>query len=158
MAGTWKKIKRILLNGIRGRFLGAHNRQLGTRYREENAVKPGVVTRESGLQYEVLRPGEGPQPGSLNQVEVHYRGSLIDGTEFDSSYDRGEPMFLHLYEVIPGWSEGLRLMSVGSHFRLVVPPELAYGPTRAGLIIGPESTLVFEVELLAIHPRNFKTD
>ncbi|MEE4662096.1 MAG: FKBP-type peptidyl-prolyl cis-trans isomerase [Halieaceae bacterium] len=126
------------------------NASAGDAYREENASAEGVTTTESGLQYRVITAGDGPTPGPTDVVEVHYRGTLIDGTEFDSSYSRGEPINFGLDQVIPGWSEGLQLMPVGSTYELVIPPELAYGAGGAGPIIGPNATLVFEVELLDI--------
>jgi len=126
------------------------NASAGDTYRAENASAEGVKTTESGLQYRVITAGEGPKPGPTDVVEVHYRGTLIDGTEFDSSYSRGEPINFGLNQVIPGWSEGLQLMPVGSTYELVIPPELAYGAGGAGPIIGPNATLVFEVELLDI--------
>jgi FKBP-type peptidyl-prolyl cis-trans isomerase len=118
---------------------------------EENAQQEGVTTTESGLQYEVVEPGDGPTPGPQDRVRVHYRGTLIDGTEFDSSYERGEPAVFGLDGVIPGFSEGLQLMEVGSTYRFVIPGDLAYGPQGGGGgTIGPDETLVFEVELLGI--------
>ena len=108
------------------------------------------MTTESGLQYEVLSQGDGPMPGSEDQVQLHYRGTLIDGTEFDSSYERGEPAQFGVGGVIPGFSEALQLMSVGSHFRVVIPSEIGYGPQGTGGPIGPNATLIFEIELLEI--------
>ena len=116
----------------------------------ENRSKEGVMTTESGLQYEVLSQGDGPMPGSEDQVQLHYRGTLIDGTEFDSSYERGEPAQFGVGGVIPGFSEALQLMSVGSHFRVVIPSEIGYGPQGTGGPIGPNATLIFEIELLEI--------
>lgn len=115
-----------------------------------NASREGVMTTESGLQYEVLEAGDGPSPGADDQVQVHYRGTLIDGTEFDSSYSRGEPVTFGLGQVIPGWTEGLQLMNVGSKYKLYLPSELGYGSAGAGDTIGPNAALVFEVELLDI--------
>lgn len=126
------------------------NKEKGMAFMEQNKKKKGVVTTASGLQYEVLQAGDGPKPKATDRVKVHYRGTLIDGTEFDSSYKRGEPAAFPLNGVIAGWTEGLQLMSVGSKHRLFVPPDLAYGSRGAGKIIGPEATLIFEVELLAI--------
>jgi FKBP-type peptidyl-prolyl cis-trans isomerase FkpA/FKBP-type peptidyl-prolyl cis-trans isomerase FklB len=114
-----------------------------------NAEREGVQTTESGLQYEVLEPGDGPSPGPEDQVTVHYRGTLPDGTPFDSSYDRGEPATFAVRGVIPGFAEGLQLMSVGSKYRLYIPPELGYGPQGSGPI-PPNSALIFELELLEI--------
>lgn len=115
-----------------------------------NKAKEGVVTTESGLQYRVLEEGEGARPGPEDVVEVNYRGTLIDGTEFDSSYKRGESVTFPVAGVIPGWTEALQLMPVGSKYELVIPAELAYGPGGTGGVIGPNATLIFEVELLDI--------
>ena len=115
-----------------------------------NAEKEGVVVTESGLQYEVIEAGDGPIPGPDDTVEVHYRGTLADGTEFDSSYTRGETVTFGVGQVIPGWTEALQLMPVGSKYKLVIPPELGYGPGGAGQVIGPNAALVFDVELISI--------
>lgn len=115
-----------------------------------NKAKEGVVTTDSGLQYRVITEGKGAKPGADDTVEVNYRGTLIDGTEFDSSYKRGEPVTFPVAGVIPGWTEALQLMPVGSKYELVIPAELAYGPGGTGGVIGPNATLVFEVELLDI--------
>lgn len=123
------------------------NEQRGAEYRRENAEREGVTTTASGLQYEVLEAGSGPRPRADSRVRVHYRGTLIDGSEFDSSYG-GEPLTFQLDRVIPGWTEGVQLMNVGSKYRFVIPPELGYGD-RGGRI-PPNSTLIFEVELLEI--------
>jgi len=128
----------------------AENKQEQTKFLEENKKKPGVTTTESGLQYEVLTPGYGPQPTAEDVVRVHYKGSLINGTEFDSSYSRGEPIEFPLNGVIRGWTEGLQLMNTGSKYRLVIPSDLGYGPEGFGPQIPPDATLVFEVELLDI--------
>jgi len=128
----------------------AANKQAGIDFLEKNGKKPGVTTTESGLQYEVISPGYGPQPSVQDMVKVHYKGSLIDGTEFDSSYSRGEPIEFPLYGVIQGWTEGLQLMNTGSKFRLFIPSDLGYGPEGHGPQIPPNSTLIFEVELLDI--------
>lgn len=116
----------------------------------ENAQREGVVTRESGLQYEVITEGTGPSPTLEDRVTVHYRGTLVDGTPFDSSYDRGEPATFPVGGVIPGWQEALPLLSVGAKWKIFVPPALAYGEQGAGGLIGPNEALIFEVELLAI--------
>ena len=123
------------------------NSRIGAAYREENAKKAGVTTTASGLQYDVLTQGTGSKPSATSRVRVHYRGSLVDGSEFESSYS-GEPVVFALNEVIPGWTEALQLMPVGSKYRIVLPPELAYGD--GGGPGGPNSTLIFEVELLEI--------
>ncbi|PSL47685.1 FKBP-type peptidyl-prolyl cis-trans isomerase FklB [Chitinophaga niastensis] len=128
----------------------AKNREAGVKFLAENKVKPGVVTLPSGLQYEILKAGEGPKPTINDKVKTHYHGTLIDGTVFDSSVDRGEPISFPVSGVIKGWTEALQLMPVGSKWRLFVPSELAYGDRGAGPKIGPGSTLVFDVELLAI--------
>jgi len=117
---------------------------------EENQAKEGVETTESGLQYKVVEQGDGPMPGVNDEVTVHYRGTLIDGTQFDSSYDRGEPATFSVGAVIPGWTEALQLMPVGSKYELYIPPGLAYGERGAGGRIGPNEALIFEVELLEI--------
>lgn len=125
------------------------NRAAGEAYLAENAKKDGVETTDSGLQYEVLVQGSGPKPKSTDTVKVNYVGTKVDGTQFDSSYDRGEPATFPLNGVIKGWSEGLQLMPVGSKYRFVIPAALAYGE-NAPPSIGPNATLVFEVELLGI--------
>ncbi len=122
----------------------------GTRFLEENKKKEGVVTTESGLQYLVLKQGNGPKPSNTDRVKVHYKGTTIDGKEFDSSYKRGEPASFSITGVIKGWTEALFLMNVGSKYKLVIPPSLAYGEKGAGSSIGPNEVLVFEVELLEI--------
>ena len=127
-------------------------RAVGEAYLNSNAAREGVSVTESGLQYEVLVAAEGAKPVASDQVKVHYRGTLIDGTEFDSSYSRNSPATFGLSQVIPGWTEGLQLMSVGSKYRFVIPYQIAYGERGAGDRIGPYSTLVFEVELLEINP------
>ncbi|RLL55979.1 FKBP-type peptidyl-prolyl cis-trans isomerase [Mariprofundus sp. EBB-1] len=116
----------------------------------ENGKKAGVTTTASGLQYEVLTQGSGDKPVATDKVTVNYKGTLIDGTEFDSSYKRGQPASFPLNRVIAGWTEGVQLMSVGSKFKFVLPANLAYGEAGAGKKIGPNSVLVFEVELLSI--------
>ncbi len=126
------------------------NKKRGEDYLKANADKEGITTTESGLQYKVLTQGDGAKPAATDQVTVHYRGTLIDGTEFDSSYSRGEPTSFALNQVIPGWTEGVQLMSVGSKYQFFIPYELAYGERGAGGSIGPFETLIFEVELLEI--------
>ncbi len=115
----------------------------------ENGKKQGVVTTASGLQYEVLKAGTGPKPSATDVVTVHYTGSFINGDIFDSSIPRGEPTVLHLHAVIAGWTEGIQLMNVGSTYKLYIPSALAYGVEGAQGAIGPNETLIFEVELLA---------
>jgi FKBP-type peptidyl-prolyl cis-trans isomerase FklB len=119
-------------------------------YLEANAKKEGVVVTESGLQYKEVVSGEGEIPASDKTVVVHYKGTLIDGTVFDSSYDRGEPAEFPVTGVIPGWVEALQLMNVGDKFELTIPSDLAYGPRGSGQTIGPDATLLFDVELLEI--------
>lgn len=130
--------------------LAAANTAAGEAYLAENGAREGVITTESGLQYEVLREGSGAKPTADQQVRLHYRGTLTDGTVFDSSYDRGEPAVFPVGGLIAGFTEALQLMSVGSHFRVVIPGELGYGGNGAGEDIGPNATLVFEIELLEI--------
>ena len=130
--------------------LAAENLQEGEAYLEENGAREGVITTESGLQYEVLREGEGPTPTAEQRARLHYRGTLIDGTEFDSSYGRGEPAEFAVGGLISGFTEALMLMSPGSHWRIVIPSDIAYGPGGSGGRIGPNATLIFEIELLEI--------
>jgi FKBP-type peptidyl-prolyl cis-trans isomerase FklB len=124
--------------------------EAGATYLAENATKEGVITTESGLQYEVITNGNGARPTAADQVTVHYHGMLTDGTVFDSSVDRGEPAKFGVTQVIPGWIEALQLMSIGDKWKLTIPSNLAYGDKGAGGMIGPNATLVFEVELLGI--------
>jgi FKBP-type peptidyl-prolyl cis-trans isomerase FklB len=126
------------------------NKKAGIAFLAENKVKEGVVTLPSGLQYKILKAGDGKTPTAFDTVECNYRGTLLDGTEFDSSYSRGEPAKLTLTAIIPGWREGLKLMPVGSKWQLFVPPELAYGERGNGRGVPPNATLIFEMELLAI--------
>ncbi len=130
--------------------LGAANLEAAEAYLAENGSREEVVTTESGLQYEVLSEGSGEKPGAEDVVTVHYSGTLIDGTVFDSSYQRGTPATFPLNGVIPGWAEGVQLMSVGASYRFFIPPALGYGDTGAGDIIGPNELLIFDVELLEI--------
>jgi len=129
---------------------GEENKKAGEAFLAQNKGKQGVVTLPSGLQYKILKAGEGKKPTASDTVECNYRGTLIDGNEFDSSYRRGQPATFGVSQVIPGWQEALQLMSVGSKWQLFVPADLAYGERGAGREIGPNSTLIFEVELLAI--------
>lgn len=122
----------------------------GRLFLEENSKKEGIVTLESGLQYEVITTGNGETPKETDSVKCHYHGTLIDGTVFDSSVRRGEPAVFPVNGVIKGWVEALQLMPVGSKWKLFVPADLAYGAQGAGNLIGPHSTLIFEVELLNI--------
>ena len=128
---------------------GKANLEKGEKFLAENGKKAGVVTTASGLQYQVLTAGKGAKPGATDGVKVNYKGTLLDGTEFDSSYKRGEPAVLPLQGVIPGWAEGLQLMPVGSKYKFWIPAKLAYGE-QAPPMIGPNQVLEFEVELLDI--------
>jgi FKBP-type peptidyl-prolyl cis-trans isomerase FklB len=129
---------------------GEENKKAGEAFLAQNKAKQGVVTLPSGLQYKIIKAGDGKKPTASDTVECNYRGTLIDGNEFDSSYRRGQPATFGVSQVIPGWQEALQLMSVGSKWQLFVPASLAYGERGAGREIGPNSTLIFEVELLAI--------
>jgi len=124
--------------------------EAGQAFLAANAKKEGVVTTASGLQYKVLQAGTGPKPKATDTVNVHYRGTFIDGKTFDSSYDRGEPISFPLNRVIAGWTEGVQLMPVGSKYEFYIPYKLAYGERGAGGAIPGYATLIFQVELLAI--------
>jgi len=130
------------------------NKQAGEQFLAANKTKEGVITLPSGLQYKVLKEGAGPKPTASDTVVCQYRGTLIDGTEFDSSYKRGQPATFPVNAVIKGWTEALQLMPVGSKWQLFVPPDLAYGERSPGGEIGPNSTLIFEVDLLSIQAKN----
>lgn len=130
--------------------LSEANAAAATAFLAENSAREGVVVTDTGLQYEVLEAGEGPKPGPDDTVEVHYRGTLLDGTEFDSSYSRGQTVSFGVGQVIPGWTEALQLMPVGSKWKLFIPPHLGYGAGGAGQMIGPSAALIFEVELIGI--------
>ena len=123
----------------------------GSSFLIENAKKVGVITTSSGLQYEIITNGTGATPSESDKVTVHYHGTLLDGTVFDSSVDRGQPATFPVNGVIPGWVEALQLMNVGSKYKLYIPSDLAYGERGAGEAIGPNATLIFEVELLSIN-------
>jgi FKBP-type peptidyl-prolyl cis-trans isomerase len=129
--------------------LAANNAAAGDQFLLENAKREGVQVTETGLQYEVVTMGDGPKPSATDTVTVHYRGTLLDGTEFDSSYSRNQEATFGLNQVIPGWTEGLQLMPVGSTFKFFIPANLAYGPNGPPTI-GPNATLIFDVELLGI--------
>lgn len=129
---------------------GDANKKAGEQFMTANKAKEGVVTLPDGLQYKVLKEGTGPKPKATDTVTVNYRGTLIDGTEFDSSQKHGEAATLGVGQVIKGWTEALQLMPVGSKWQLVLPPDLAYGPNGAGGVIGPNATLIFDIELLSI--------
>lgn len=126
------------------------NREIGEAFLSENAKREGVKITASGLQYEVLESGNGAQPTANDCVEVHYTGKLIDGTVFDSSVERGVPATFGVTQVIPGWVEALQLMHEGDKWRLYIPSDLAYGPNGAGGLIGPDTTLIFDVQLLRV--------
>ena len=128
-------------------------REKGEAFLIENAKKEGVKTLPSGLQYRVIKDGDGKRPTKADEVIVHYRGTLIDGTEFDSSIRRGEPAKFGVTQVIKGWTEALQLMKEGSKWTLWIPWQLAYGDKGSGKLIGPHETLIFEVELIAIMPQ-----
>lgn len=130
--------------------MGELNEKAGKEFLAENGKRVEVKTTPSGLQYEVIKEGDGPMPTAADQVVVHYTGKLIDGTVFDSSENRGVPATFGVTQVIPGWVEALQLMKVGSTWRLFIPSALAYGPQGAGGIIGPNQTLIFDVSLLEI--------
>lgn len=129
---------------------GEVNRKNGEAFLTENAKREGIKVTESGLQYEVLESGKGDSPKASDNVEVHYTGKLIDGTVFDSSVERGVPASFGVTQVIPGWVEALQLMHEGDKWRLYIPSDLAYGPNGAGGVIGPNMTLIFDVELLLV--------
>lgn len=129
---------------------GKAAKEEGEKFLAENAKKEGIVTLPSGLQYEVLREGTGKKPSATDQVECHYEGTLINGTKFDSSYDRGQTATFGLNQVIPGWTEGVQLMSEGAKYRFFIPYKLAYGEQGAGAMIPPYAALVFVVELVAV--------
>src|SRR5437762_10533819 len=133
--------------------LGLANKKEGEEFLAANKSKEGVVTLPSGLQYKVLKEGTGPKPSATDSVACNYRGTLINGTEFDSSYKRGQPATFAVNGVIKGWTEALQLMQVGSKWQLFIPADLAYGERGAGADIGPNSTLIFEVELLSIQAK-----
>lgn len=129
---------------------GEVNRKNGEAFLTENAKREGIKVTESGLQYEVLESGKGDSPKASDNVEVHYTGKLIDGIVFDSSVERGVPASFGVTQVIPGWVEALQLMHEGDKWRLYIPSDLAYGPNGAGGVIGPNMTLIFDVELLRV--------
>lgn len=129
---------------------GDANKKVGEQFLEENKKKTGVTTTASGLQYQIVKEGTGPKPTAADKVKTHYTGRLIDGTVFDSSVERGEPIEFPVTGVIPGWVEALQLMPVGSKWKLFIPANLAYGERGAGPQIGPNATLVFDIELLDI--------
>ena len=135
-----------------------NNKKQGVAFLEANKTKEGVVTLPSGLQYKVLQEGTGPKPAVTDSVVCNYRGTLLDNTEFDSSYKRGQPITIPVTGVIKGWTEALQLMPVGSKWQLFVPSDLAYGERGAGGPIGPNATLIFEIELVSIQAKDQAKD
>lgn len=160
MKGVTPKLKEDEMRAVLSEFqqkqtqlaqkAGDKNKREGEAFLAENGKKPGVKTTASGLQYKVIQEGKGAKPKATDTVTVNYRGTLINGTEFDSSYKRGEPASFPVNQVIPGWQEAIPMMSKGSKWQIFIPSNLAYGPKGTGGSIGPNSTLVFEVELLDI--------
>jgi len=134
------------------------NQKAGQAFLAEKAGEEGVEKTDSGLLYKVVEPGDGPKPAADDSVKVHYEGRLIDGTVFDSSRERGEPVTFPVNAVIPGWTEALQLMKEGAEYKLYIPPELAYGERGAGSKIGPNATLVFDVELLEVIPKEEQSE
>ncbi len=132
-------------------LVAAENKKAADSFLAANKTKEGVITLPSGLQYKVIKQGEGIKPAATDTVEVHYRGTLLDGTEFDSSFSRGKPGTFKVNIVIAGWREALQLMPAGSKWQIFVPPQLAYGETGNGRNIGPNAALIFEVELIAVN-------
>jgi len=130
--------------------LAGNNKQAGEAFLAENAEKDGVITTASGLQYTILTAGEGEKPTASSSVTVHYKGTTLDGKEFDSSYSRNEPATFPLNRVIAGWTEGVQLMPIGAKYRFFIHSDLGYGAKGAGAAIGPNATLIFDVELLSI--------
>lgn len=143
----------VAVQAQRRKEQGEKNKKEGAAFLAANKNKPGVKTTESGLQYKVLKSGTGAKPKVTDKVTTHYRGTLIDGTEFDSSIARGEPATFPVSGVIRGWTEALQLMKVGDKWQLFIPSELAYGPRGAGGEIGPDAVLIFDIELLGIEPQ-----
>jgi len=137
----------------RRQALGEKNKKEGEAFLAENKKRPGVTTLPSGLQYKVLKAGTGKKPKPTDTVTVNYKGTLIDGTEFDSSYRRGQPATFPLSGVIPGWREALTLMQEGAKWEIYVPPNLAYGERGSGTVIGPNATLIFQIELASIQEK-----
>ncbi|HKS96456.1 MAG TPA: FKBP-type peptidyl-prolyl cis-trans isomerase [Terriglobia bacterium] len=138
---------------LKAQQLAETNKKESDEFLAANKAKDGVVTLPSGLQYKVLEEGTGPKPSVSDMVTVNYRGTLLNGTEFDSSYKHGQPATFNVGQIIKGWTEALQLMPVGSKWELYIPPDLAYGARGAGQNIGPNSALIFEVELISIQPK-----
>ena len=138
-------------------IVGAKNKEEGEAFLAENAKKEGVVTTESGLQYKVITPGTGDyKPQRNDEVLVHYKAQFVDGTQFDSTYDRDEPFSVKVKQLIDGWSEALQLMTKGAHWELYIPAEIAYGERGSGDYVGPNATLIFDVKLLDIEKKEQK--
>ncbi|MDR1058478.1 MAG: FKBP-type peptidyl-prolyl cis-trans isomerase [Treponema sp.] len=148
MDEAWEKIQTLYLNNLSEE--NKRNEEAGRLFLAENGRKAGVFTTSSGLQYEVITQGNGAKPEAASRVRVNYEGQLLDGTGFDSSYEREMPAEFALNQVIPGWTEGIQLMNEGSTYRFFIPPELAYGESGAGDRIPPYSTLTFKVDLLSV--------
>lgn len=140
----------MAMMGEKNKADGERNLKEGKEFLEKNAKMPGVTVTKSGLQFMTLTPGTGASPKASDTVKVHYKGTLLDGKEFDSSYQRGEPAVFGVGQVIKGWTEGLQMMKVGGKYKLFVPSDIAYGERGAGNMIGANATLIFEVELLGI--------
>lgn len=147
---TFEQAQQLLMN-LQTELSGEAAKK-GKAFLEENKKKEGVKVTDDGLQYKVLKEGTGPKPSPTDKVTVHYKGTLVDGTIFDSSYDRGEPVVFQVNRVIPGWQEGLQLMKEGAKYMLYIPSDLAYGERGMAPKIGPNETLIFEVELLKVSP------
>jgi FKBP-type peptidyl-prolyl cis-trans isomerase len=140
----------IFLTAFLNTSMAQNALEIGKAFLAENSTKPDVKQTPSGLQYKILEPGTGKAPKATDTVLVNYRGTLLDGKEFDSSYKRNEPIEFPLNRVIPGWTEGVQLIKEGGKIQLFIPPDLAYGARGAGGAIGPNETLIFEVELLKV--------
>jgi len=138
---------------VKQEVVARKNKEQGDSFLAENKKKEGVKTLQSGLQYKVIKVGVGKKPKLNDYVTTHYRGTLIDGTEFDSSYKRGQPATFQVSGVIPGWTEALQLMETGAKWELFIPPNLAYGERGSGGVIGPNATLIFEIELISIQEK-----
>jgi len=149
---AFEQSMRARQEGLR-RTVGEKNKKEGEIFLSENKAKEGVKTAPSGLQYRVIKPGTGKKPQPTDTVTVDYRGTLVDGTEFDSSYRRGKPATFPVSGVIPGWTEALQMMEEGAKWQIVIPAKLAYGEQGAGQAIGPNATLIFEVELISIQEK-----
>lgn len=151
-----KQSERMKQMDVRNKELSEKTKKEGEAFLAANKAKEGVVTTASGLQYKIIVTGTGPKPTASDTVIAHYRGTLIDGTEFDSSYKRGEPTEFAVTKVIKGWTEALQLMPVGSKWQLFIPSQLAYGDTGSRPKIGPGATLLFDIELIGIKAKDAK--